>query len=578
MELVRGVKVTAFCDENHFDTRQRLELFIEICQAIQHAHQKGIIHRDIKPSNILVTMRDGKPVPKVIDFGIAKATSGERLTDLTVFTAYEQFVGTPAYMSPEQAQMSELDIDTRSDIYSLGVLLYELLTGKTPFDQKELMQSGLDEMRRTLLEREPHRPSTKLDGLRVEELTQTAVSRHIEPPKLKMLLKGDLDWIVMKALEKDRNRRYQTANGLGMDVQRYLSNEPVTACPPSRLYRFQKLVRRNKATFAAIGAVSVALIAGFGTSTWLFFKEREAKQEQVRLREDAESLRFEAEAQAKIAQAAILISRKNLADADALVSNVVLPVTHPSLEAADVFRKLADWNVTRGKWKSAADDLLKLVQANQIDKTDMTDEATRELLKVGPTLVMIGDSIDYQKFVETTIARFSGTQNPVAAEQLLKIGTVLPIGKNVIKSLEPLAAVAEKSFAGKDVPSQNATGGHIFAWRAFALARFEYRWGNYDDAIHWGNKSLAYTDNRPTCIAMNHAVLALAYNKLNQSESARAELATVREMVKTRLPERLDKGLPVSSDQSGLWHDWVETHLLLREATTDIEGWRQSSN
>ena len=385
MELVRGVKVTAFCDENHFDTRQRLELFIEICQAIQHAHQKGIIHRDIKPSNILVTMRDGKPVPKVIDFGIAKATSGERLTDLTVFTAYEQFVGTPAYMSPEQAQMSELDIDTRSDIYSLGVLLYELLTGKTPFDQKELMQSGLDEMRRTLLEREPHRPSTKLDGLRVEELTQTAVSRHIEPPKLKMLLKGDLDWIVMKALEKDRNRRYQTANGLGMDVQRYLSNEPVTARPPSRLYRFQKLVRRNKATFAAIGAVSVALIAGFGTSTWLFFKEREAKQEQVRLREDAESLRFEAEAQAKIAQAAILISRKNLADADALVSNIVLPVTHPSLEAANVFRKLADWNVTRGKWKSAADDLLKLVQANQIDKTDMTDEATRELLKVGPS-------------------------------------------------------------------------------------------------------------------------------------------------------------------------------------------------
>jgi serine/threonine protein kinase len=297
MELVRGVKITAFCDENHFDTRQRLELFIEICQAIQHAHQKGIIHRDIKPSNILVTMRDGKPVPKVIDFGIAKATSGERLTDLTVFTAYEQFVGTPAYMSPEQAQMSELDIDTRSDIYSLGVLLYELLTSKTPFDQKELMQSGLDEMRRTLLEREPHRPSTKLDGLRAEELTQTAVSRHIEPPKLKMLLKGDLDWIVMKALEKDRNRRYQTANGLGMDVQRYLSNEPVTARPPSRLYRFQKLVRRNKATFAAIGAVSVALIAGFGTSTWLFFKEREARQEQVRLREDAEKLRFEAERQ-----------------------------------------------------------------------------------------------------------------------------------------------------------------------------------------------------------------------------------------------------------------------------------------
>ena len=187
MELVRGTKITELCDAKNYNMRQRLDLFIQICRAIQHAHQKGIIHRDIKPSNVLVTMHDGVPVPKVIDFGIAKATGGERLTDKTVFTAYEQFIGTPAYMSPEQAEMSGLDIDTRSDIYSLGVLLYELLTGKTPFDQKELLQSGLDEMRRTLREREPHRPSTKLDGLRAEELTQTAVHRRVEPPKLKLL-------------------------------------------------------------------------------------------------------------------------------------------------------------------------------------------------------------------------------------------------------------------------------------------------------------------------------------------------------------------------------------------------------
>ena len=260
MELVRGIKITSFCDENRLDTHRRLDLFIQTCHAIQHAHQKGIIHRDIKPSNVLVTMLDGVPMPKVIDFGIAKATTGDRLTDKTVFTAYEQMIGTPAYMSPEQAEMSALDVDTRTDIYSLGVLLYELLTGKTPFDQKELLSSGLHEMRRTLREEEPHRPSTKLDGLEVEELTQTAVQRRVEAPKLKMLLSGDLDWIVMKALEKDRDRRYQTANGLGMDIQRYLTNEPVVARPPSRLYRLQKLVRRNQATFVTIGAVSLALI------------------------------------------------------------------------------------------------------------------------------------------------------------------------------------------------------------------------------------------------------------------------------------------------------------------------------
>ena len=236
MELVRGVKITEYCDQNNLTTRQRLGLFVQICQAIQHAHQKGVIHRDIKPSNILVTLHDGVPVPKVIDFGIAKAIAG-RLTEQTQFTAYEQIIGTPAYMSPEQAEMSGLDVDTRSDIYSLGVLLYELLTGRTPFDGRELMRVGLDEMRRKLREDEPCRPSTILTTLHGTELRATTVSHHAELPKLISLLKGDLDWVVMKALEKDRTRRYETANGFAMDIQRYLNNEPVNARPPSKLYR-----------------------------------------------------------------------------------------------------------------------------------------------------------------------------------------------------------------------------------------------------------------------------------------------------------------------------------------------------
>jgi serine/threonine protein kinase len=230
MELVRGIKITDYCDQNHLSPRQRLDLFIPVCQAIQHAHQKGIIHRDIKPSNILVTLHDGVPVPKVIDFGIAKATEG-RLTDQTLFTAFEQFLGTPAYMSPEQAELSGLDIDTRSDIYSLGVLLYELLTGKTPFDARELVEAGLDAMRRTIREKEPVRPSTRLSTMLKEELTTTARQRSLEAPKLISLLRGDLDWIVMKCLEKDRTRRYETANGLAMDLLRHLKNEPVLARP-----------------------------------------------------------------------------------------------------------------------------------------------------------------------------------------------------------------------------------------------------------------------------------------------------------------------------------------------------------
>jgi len=218
MELVRGRKITEYCDEAQLSTRARLDLFIQVCQAIQHAHQKGIIHRDIKPSNILVTVNDGVPVPKVIDFGIAKATGGQQLTDKTIYTAFEQFIGTPAYMSPEQAVLTSLDIDTRSDIYGLGVLLYELLTGKTPFDAKELLAIGLDEMRRTIRDQEPPRPSTRLSTMHDGELSTAAKHRHTDAPKLIHLVRGDLDWIVMRCLEKDHTRRYETANGLTLDT------------------------------------------------------------------------------------------------------------------------------------------------------------------------------------------------------------------------------------------------------------------------------------------------------------------------------------------------------------------------
>jgi len=318
MELVRGIKITDYCDQNNLSTPERLKLFILVCKAVQHAHQKGIIHRDIKPSNVLVTLHDGVPVPKVIDFGIAKATGEQRLTDKTIYTAFEQFIGTPAYMSPEQAEMSGLDIDTRSDIYSLGVLLYELLTGRTPFDPQTLLQSGIDQMRRIIREEEPPRPSTSLATFTSADLTIVAGRHRAEPSKLIQSIRGDLDWIVMKLLEKDRTRRYETANGVATDIQRHLDNEPVSARPPSQFYQFQKMVRRNKLAVGATLLIFLVLLLGVAGTTIGFLRSEqqrqklEQEQKQLQVAEQQEKANFE---QARAAVGDLLaLSKEDLRD------------------------------------------------------------------------------------------------------------------------------------------------------------------------------------------------------------------------------------------------------------------------
>jgi tetratricopeptide (TPR) repeat protein/serine/threonine protein kinase len=273
MDLVKGVPITRYCDEHRLTPRQRLELFLPVCQAVQHAHQKGIIHRDLKPSNVLVAQYDGKPVPKVIDFGVAKA-AGQSLTDKTLVTGFGNIVGTLEYMSPEQAEVNQLDIDTRSDIYSLGVLLYELLAGSPPFTKKELEKAGMLEMLRVIREQEPSKPSTKLSSS--DALPTLSANRGTEPAKLTRLVRGELDWIVMKALEKDRGRRYETANGFAMDVQRYLADEPVLACPPSVGYRLRKLIRRNKAGLAVAALVLFFLVL-LGSGIGWAVRDREAR-------------------------------------------------------------------------------------------------------------------------------------------------------------------------------------------------------------------------------------------------------------------------------------------------------------
>jgi len=292
MELVQGVRITDYCDGKQLPTEERLRLFMQVCRGIQHAHQKGIIHRGIKPSNILVALEDGRAVPKVIDFGIAKAVKGH-LTDNTMVTGIGQFVGTAAYTSPEQADITDRGVDTRTDIYSLGVLLYELLTGRTPFDTGQLLQGGLAELCRTIQEREPTRPSTRLSTLGKGDLAAAAKCRQTEPPRLVSLVRGDLDWIVMKCLEKDRARRYETASSLADDIKHHLNSEPVVACPPSKVYRLQKLVRRNRLAFAAAALLVTMLVGGLSLSTWQFFGERQARQQAVAAKRLAEAASIE---------------------------------------------------------------------------------------------------------------------------------------------------------------------------------------------------------------------------------------------------------------------------------------------
>ena len=562
MELVRGVKITEYCDQNNFDTRQRLELFIQVCHAIQHAHQKGIIHRDIKPSNILVTLHDGAPVPKVIDFGIAKAIEG-KLTDQTLFTAYEQVIGTPAYMSPEQAEVSGLDVDTRSDIYSLGVLLYELLTGRPPFDPKELARAGLDEMRRTLREIEPQRPSNILTTLHGTELKATAAHRHAEPPKLISLLQGDLDWIVMKALEKDRTRRYETANGLAMDVKRYLNDEPIVARPPSRRYRFRKLVRRNQVVFAAGGIVAITLMIGLGLSTWMFLREKEARHLQARLREQAEQseqreaeLHRQTEAREKINLAAIYVSQEKFEAANQVLEAVTTPPPKPSFDGVSAYRSVGDWLGAHERWPDAA---VRYAALMEIDKLDKWGAVTLDYQAYGVVLVESHEYAPYQQFCGATVDVFGTTTNGDAAGRILKTCLLLPPEEKLMARLQPLGEQAEKFFAFQDPKSD--TG-----WATIPSGLWRYRLGDFGQAAEWCRRSVDEKDKTTAQTAAIRLILAMSCHRQGLADEAGSQLAKAREVIEANFKYGLEHG----NAGEGMWYDWVFARILLREASALI--------
>jgi hypothetical protein len=555
MELVRGVKITDYCDEARLSTRERLDLFVQVCHAIQHAHQKGIIHRDLKPSNILVTVNDGMAVPKVIDFGIAKATTDQRLTDKTLFTAYEQFIGTPAYMSPEQAVMTSLDVDTRTDIYSLGVLLYELLTGKTPFDPGELVQAGFDEMRRTIREDEPARPSTKVSTMRGADLTTVAKRRQLDAPRLVHLLRGDLDWIAMKALEKDRTRRYETANALATDIRRFLNNELVEARPPSTFYRFQKLVRRNKTVFAAVSAVAAALVIGLSLSLYLFIRERDAHQravaaekEQARLREQAEAgraleaqMRQQAEIGKQYADAGLMLSQRRFSEAENLM--VSLP-PHPA--AASIFSVLGTVHAARTEWAGAITNYSKVIALIP------DDHLAYHFLAA--LFIQTGDAEGYRRHCAEILRRFGATTNAAIAERTTKDCSILP---PPAPELPAIARLADTAIAA---------GPTHKSWPYFEFAKglSEYRQGHFADAVEWLQKIVDLKSDKYRAVQA-HMTLAMAQHHLKQNDEARATLAKGLAIAEARFP-KVDQGL----DEQ--WQDWIFAHALMREAKALIGG------
>ncbi|WP_367873475.1 serine/threonine protein kinase [Luteolibacter sp. Populi] len=571
MELVDGEKITEFCDRKRLGLRQRLELFILVCEAIQHAHQKGVIHRDIKPSNVLVREHDGRTVPKVIDFGIAKATAGDLDAEGTV-TNPGQFIGTPAYMSPEQAA-GGVDIDTRSDIYSLGTLLCELLTGRTPLTPEHLNDRGVEEIRTLVRDGETGVPSVRLRGIPADEMTVIANQRGVEPQRLPALLAGDLDWIVMKAMEKERHRRYGTANGLAMDVQRFLREEAVLARPPSRRYLLTKLVRRNRITFAAGSIALFGLLGGLGLSTWLFVREKAAREEQARLRVVAEearasevSLLEDAKVVDRVAQAAVLLRYSNMESAaDELLAGVSAEKVPRSLEAANTFRTMANWNLGREQWRAAAERFNSLGHVlTSVDISADREGISFDMLSVATAVSEWGEPEEYERLRTLMLERFGNSANPIVAEHVIKATLLKPATQEILEGLRPLATVIQGSFSEPRTETE-----HLIAWRHFSLALMAFREGRLknresrlEDAAAWARSSLAMATNSEPRTVSNRLILAMIDLEQGRTAHARATLEELRGEV----DDWFELPFQVINRDGTLWYNQRAVLILLREA------------
>jgi len=558
MELVRGIPITDFCDQNLLPVKERVELFVAVCRAVQHAHQKGIIHRDLKPSNVLVTMHDDKRVAKVIDFGVSKAI-GQQLTEKTLFTNFAQMIGTPLYMSPEQAQMSGLDVDTRSDIYALGVLLYELLTGTTPFDRERLKTVAFDEVRRIIREEQPPRPSTRLSSA-TAATTTASLKRGSDPRRLRQLIKGELDWIVMKCLEKDRNRRYESANGLAADLARYLKKEPVQACPPSVSYRLRVIFRRHR---AAIGTVALFLaIALFGgaSTIWQSFRAARAQAAAVRAQLALSAARENAAVERASAMARDL---EALNQANSLIESGRnhFDFSEWAKAQADLNRALAlrpdhssAW-LARGEvcararlWDLAAADVQKAYKLQG-------PGSARSLYLHALLRLRVRDEAGYRKACELMVQKFDDPHDPRAweKEEVARACLLVPDAALAPDRLVLLTQQAVDS--GKSVP------------RLASLATALYRAGQYDLALELLKETKAA--NSPAESTWADSIEAMSHHRRGEPALARAALQSAARSVGQQTRSRLDR--PGATPSAPWWLE-VQGDLFFREAAILIEG------
>ncbi|GAA5481037.1 serine/threonine protein kinase [Haloferula sargassicola] len=559
MELVEGEKITDYCDHRSLGLTERILLFIQVCQAVQHAHQKGIIHRDIKPSNVLVTHRpDDTPFPKIIDFGIAKAADSQRLSKQTVFTSHDQFFGTPVYASPEQLDFACLDIDTRSDVYSLGVLLYELLTSMTPISPPGAV--SITRLHEIMQDADFLRPSERLRGLDREELKSIADDRGVDPAQLVHAVRGDLDWIVLRAMEKARSRRYQTVNNLAVELERFLHDQPISARPPSRLYLMRKFVRRNRMAVALSSIIVLLLVAALAGTTTLYNKARQSSAQESRLRQVAEAaraeetrLRIEADGRATVARIAFLLHQGKIDEADRLYRGAPPASVGPSMEAASVFRSLAGWHAEAGRYDQALPCFQLLIQANRFDDPNKIMQGL-DLIASGSVLAWLAPE-DYRAYRTEVIDTYLPVEGPVEAERLLKFCLLAPISPPEHRKLREV--VRQIDFAIPQTPP---------SWVGLTRSLDLLRSGDCMNSLIEAREALKDAELKRSCEASIHAVMAMAEKGLGQGREAASDLATARRLIQEAHGEDYvgDRKVVV------YWFDWMVAKLLVAEAAADV--------